>query len=119
LIGVTLLIRDAIESCKWEGGDAVFFLCAAADIVDDEGLAVVVGFVADDHDMGEVRWDGAGDDVAGFEIGWVIGDGEAEAATFEEGAQVGDASVVDVAVGAGEVPIGRVNFKVIAHVFVD
>lgn len=48
-----------------------------------------------------------------------MGEGEFEVTAFEEGAEVGDAAVVDVAVRAGEAPVFRVGLEVGVHVLVD
>ena len=90
--------------------DSVFFLGAGADVVDNEGAAVGGFLVTDDHDVGEVGRDGAGDEVAGKVCAVVIGfrDGEGGVVAFEEGHEVGDAAVIDVVVRIFQTPDFRV-----------
>ena len=102
-----------------EGEEVVVFDRAAADVVDDEGLAVAGEAVGDDHDVGAVAAEGAGDDVAGEVVGLLFGHGEGEAAALEKDAEVGDAAVVDVGVGLSQAPDFRVGGEVGAHVEVD
>jgi hypothetical protein len=83
-----------------EIGEAVFFFGAAADVVDDEGAAVGGFFITDDHDVWEVRRNGAGYDIA-WEVGGVfVGFWEWQGGViaFEKGHQVGNTAVIDVSV---------------------
>lgn len=78
---------------------AVFFLYAGADVVNDEvTLTVCAAFVRDDDDMGQASGDGLGDQIAGAIVvtGAVV---QFCAATGEKGLQVGNAAMVDVGIG--------------------
>lgn len=102
-----------------EEEEAVFLGGAAANVVDDEGGAVGGFFIGDDHDVGELTGDGAGDEVAGEVVGFLLGDGKGVALALEVGAEVGDAAVVDAAVGALEAPDFWVGGEVGFHVEMD
>ena len=99
----------------------VFFECAAADVVDDPRDACVGFLVADDHDVGQVRWDYAGDDVTGEEFGGGFFSGECKliALALEPRLQIWNAAVVDVAVRLGEAPVFRIGGEIRPHVLVD
>lgn len=99
--------------------ERVFLLCAGPDVMDHEGHAAGVAAVGDEHDMGAIAGDQAGDDVAGLEGGGLGGKREHPALAFEIGLQVGHATMVDIAVGALEPPALRVEAEVRPHVLVD
>lgn len=101
---VILVLKPAIVAGDGVGEEVVVFTSAAADVVDDEWGAVGIFLVGDDHDVGAIAGDGAGDKVAGEVFAFVFGDFEGNAASLEVGAEVGDAAVVDVFVRASEAP---------------
>jgi hypothetical protein len=110
---------EAVVGGEWEVEEAGFFLGAAADVVDDVGCVVGGLAVGDDHDVREFARDGAGDEVTGEVVGFVGAGGEGVALAIEVGAEVGDAAVVDVGVGFGEVPLLGIFGEVAGHVFVE
>jgi len=68
---VLLLFREfgAVVSIDGVVGDAVFLNAATADVVDDEWAALLVFFVTDNHDVGDVARQHVADDVPGLTFG--------------------------------------------------
>ena len=52
-------------SGQWEIAKPVFLASASADVMDDKRQALGVFLFADDHDVREIRRDGAGDEITG------------------------------------------------------
>ena len=104
---------------KGVGEEGVFLPGAPSDVMDDEGCSVGGPLVADDHDMGKMRGDGAGDEVSGFVVVRLLRDREAKSAALEKFFEVGDAAVVNILVGALEPPDFGISGKVRLHVPVD
>ncbi len=89
---------------------------AAADIVEDERHAG--GILAVGHDAG-VRHppaDHLGEDIARPPIGGIVGDRERRPLPPPIGGEIGNAAVIDVAIGASEAPVFRVGPKIGLHV---
>ena len=97
----------------------VFFPGTASDVVNDERSAVGSLLVADDHDVGKIGRNGAGDEIAGKVVGGFLGDGLGEVATFEVGLQIWDAAVIDASVGLTQAPVFGILRKVRAHVLMN
>lgn len=101
------------------GEKIVVFGRTSSDIMDNEGGAIRVRLVRDDHDVRAISGNGAGDEVAGFVVILVFCDLELEAASVEVGPKVGDASVIDVFVGSLQAPTFWIFGEIFLHVLVN
>ena len=93
--------------------------CATADIVDGQRNADPVLPVRDDAGMRQAPANPLGEDVARAPARRIVGDRDRRLLPPPEGREVGNAAVVDIAVGATEPPILGIGAKIGAHVGVD
>lgn len=102
-----------------EAKQHVLLLSSTANVMNHQWHASRRLLVADDHDVWQVRWDGASDNVSGQELRSVLRQRELIAFALEPSLQIRNAAVIDAAVGLGESPDFRIGAEVSAHVFVD
>ena len=75
--------------------------------------------IADDHDVWEIFWNDARDEIAGAVVGGVLRDGQVLPAALEKRHQIQHAPMVDVGIGFPQAPMLRIGGPGPRHVFVD
>jgi hypothetical protein len=101
------------------GEQDVFLLCAATDVVQNQGDALDGATVGDDADVVKVARQFPRDDIAGQVRDRPVFQRDLGADAGEEGPKVRHAAVVDIAVGSGQAPergiVGEMRLHVAVH----
>lgn len=101
------------------GEEVVILGGSAADVVNDIGDALGVLLIGDEHDVGAIARDGAGDEIARMVVLLFLSDLECDTAAFEEGPEIRDPAVIDIFVRLLQSPDSGVFAEVCLHVLVD